>query len=367
MERVVGDDRVARPLRGSRPRGELRDPGQLAAAPREPVVGRGRECDVGRAAFEAASGLEDGDRRATEGEAVRLDLRFVPAVSVRVDVAREPAADDLAVACDAVGEIGVDDVAARATRHGVDRAVVLEHDPVVAVDRVDDVAAGAGDQQVAAERARQELSPRRTPDRRSTGGPNEAEREDDGQKRPHRDTVAPVDSRRVTPSRRLSQAISEGDGISLIVPVEQPDAARAAESDGAEALLARGSAIAAIREATSLPVVSYLEAELPQGDACIVGADADWEHLHAVDVEIVVRVEQEDELEEALERHDPEIFVLAGGEDGERLERVLSLLSDVPAGKLAIAELPDVTREEIEELERAGCDAILVGGSGSAR
>ncbi len=171
----------------------------------------------------------------------------------------------------------------------------------------------------------------------------------------------------MTPSRRLSQAISEGDGISLIVPVEQPDAARAAESDGAEALLARGSAIAAIREATSLPVVSYLEAELPQGDACIVGADADWEHLHAVDVEIVVRVEQEDELEEALERHDPEIFVLAGGEDGERLERVLSLLSDVPAGKLAIAELPDVTREEIEELERAGCDAILVGGSGSAR
>ena len=101
----------------------------------------------------------------------------------------------------------------------------------------------------------------------------------------------------------------------------------------------------------------------PHGDACIVGADADWEHLHALDVEIVVRVEQEDELEEALERHDPEIFVLAGGDDGERLERVLGLLSDVPAGKLAIAELPDVTREEIEELERAGCDAILLGGS----
>ena len=171
----------------------------------------------------------------------------------------------------------------------------------------------------------------------------------------------------MTPSRRLSQAISEGDGISLIVPVEQPEAARAAESDGAEALLARGTAIPAIRKATSLPVVSYFESGAPAGDACIVGTEADWEHLHALDVEIVVRVEHEDELEQALERHDPEIFVLAGGEADERLERVLSLLSDVPAGKLAIAELSRVTREEIDELERAGCDAVLVGASGSER
>ena len=171
----------------------------------------------------------------------------------------------------------------------------------------------------------------------------------------------------MTASRRLSQAISEGDGISLIVPVERPDAATAAEADGAEALLARGTAIAAIRAATSLPVVSYLERGAPEGDACIVGADADWEHLHALDVEIVVRVEHEDELEEALERHDPEIFVLACGESDERLERVLDLLSDVPAGKLAIAEVPGVTREEIDELERAGCDAVLVGASAPER
>lgn len=171
----------------------------------------------------------------------------------------------------------------------------------------------------------------------------------------------------MTPSRRLSQAISEGDGISLIVPVERPEAARAAEADGAEAVLARGDAIAAIREATSLPVVSYLDRGTPEGDACIVGADADWEHLHALDIEIVVRVEQEEELEDALERHDPEIFVLACGDTDERLERVLDLLSDVPAGKLAIAELPGVTRAEIDELERAGCDAVLVGAADSER
>ena len=166
----------------------------------------------------------------------------------------------------------------------------------------------------------------------------------------------------MTPSRRLSQAISEGDGISLIVQVERPDAARAAEADGAEAVLAPGDAIAAIRDATSLPVVSYL-GDSPDGDACIVGADADWEHLHELDIEIVVRVEQADELEEALERHDPEIFVLACGNSAERLERILDLLSDVPAGKLAIAELPGVTRDEIDELERAGCDAVLLGAA----
>jgi hypothetical protein len=171
----------------------------------------------------------------------------------------------------------------------------------------------------------------------------------------------------VTPSRRLSQAISEGDGISLIVPVGRPEAAQAAEADGAEAVLAHGDAIAAIRDAISLPVLSYLGEGHPEGHACIVRADADWEHLHALDVEIVVRVEEEDELEEALGQHDPEIFILACGEAEERLERVLALLSDVPAGKLAIAELPGVTRDEIDELERAGCDAVLLGAADSER
>ena len=55
-------------------------------------------------------------------------------------------------------------------------------------------------------------------------------------------------------SRRFSQAISEGDGISVIVDVDGPDAARAAEADGAEALVVRG-ALAGIREATELPIL----------------------------------------------------------------------------------------------------------------
>jgi indole-3-glycerol phosphate synthase len=39
---------------------------------------------------------------------------------------------------------------------------------------------------------------------------------------------------------------------------------------------------------------------------------------------------------------------------------LLGLLHDVPAGKLAIAELHDATREDVSELERSGVDAVLV-------
>jgi hypothetical protein len=39
---------------------------------------------------------------------------------------------------------------------------------------------------------------------------------------------------------------------------------------------------------------------------------------------------------------------------------VLDLLAAVPAGKLAIADLPLTTPHEVRELEHAGCDAVIV-------
>jgi indole-3-glycerol phosphate synthase len=39
---------------------------------------------------------------------------------------------------------------------------------------------------------------------------------------------------------------------------------------------------------------------------------------------------------------------------------VLELLPDVPAGKLAIAEVDVTSRDEVLALERAGIDAVLV-------
>jgi indole-3-glycerol phosphate synthase len=64
-----------------------------------------------------------------------------------------------------------------------------------------------------------------------------------------------------------------------------------------------------------------------------------------------------------LDRVDPEIFVLSPAEadrDETPLEVVLDLLAAVPAGKLAIADLRLTTPDEVQELERAGCDAVIV-------
>ena len=74
-------------------------------------------------------------------------------------------------------------------------------------------------------------------------------------------------------------------------------------------------------------------------------------------------VEDEEELEEALERVDPDIVLIslrAGADDEEELERALDLLPDVPAGKLVVVETEAVGREQVLALERAGVDALIV-------
>jgi indole-3-glycerol phosphate synthase len=91
-------------------------------------------------------------------------------------------------------------------------------------------------------------------------------------------------------------------------------------------------------------------------------------HARALDLglEIVVDVHDEDALTASLDRIDPEIFLLSPREaedDETPLERILDLLPDVPAGKLAIADLNVTTRDEVLALERAGIDAVLVGSA----
>jgi indole-3-glycerol phosphate synthase len=88
-----------------------------------------------------------------------------------------------------------------------------------------------------------------------------------------------------------------------------------------------------------------------------------WREVHDIGLECVVEVRDADELELALERLDPEIFLLAPQESGDAddpLASVLDLLPDIPAGKLAIADLEVTTPDEIAELERAGVDAVIV-------
>jgi indole-3-glycerol phosphate synthase len=179
-------------------------------------------------------------------------------------------------------------------------------------------------------------------------------------------------------ARRFSQAIAEGDGISVIAQVEDVDAARSAETDGAEGLLLRRR-LDGVRDATTLPILrrdqgSPREASEAGADACVLvaeGIEEDGDRLallHAealrLGLDCVIEVRDEEELERALERIDPEILLLSApdadpGSDDE-LDYVLELLPDVPAGKLAIADVAASSRDQVLALERAGVDAVIV-------
>jgi indole-3-glycerol phosphate synthase len=161
------------------------------------------------------------------------------------------------------------------------------------------------------------------------------------------------------------------DGISLLADATGVEAVRAAESYGAEGIVARPGA-GRLRDATELPILWYGDGEAGETglDACVVpveGLEAENGRLErlfsdALDagLDCVVAVRDEDQLQIALERLDPETLLLRAGNEQNGLAHVLGLLPDVPAGKLAVAEIEAVTREDVEELERAGVDAVIV-------
>src|SRR5436305_7584120 len=111
-------------------------------------------------------------------------------------------------------------------------------------------------------------------------------------------------------SRRFSQAISEGDGISVIVPVGDAGAAGAAQAQGAEPLLLTRS-VDGVRDASALPILwrggRAEDAERAGANAFVLvveeAADDDGrlEELHdaavARGLEVVVDVRDEEELE----------------------------------------------------------------------
>jgi NAD(P)H-dependent flavin oxidoreductase YrpB (nitropropane dioxygenase family) len=171
-------------------------------------------------------------------------------------------------------------------------------------------------------------------------------------------------------TRRFSQAISEGDGISVIVDVQDLGGARSAEEQGAEGIVLRG-VLGGIRDATELPILWLgdgppAEAADAGADAFVVRAEDELAaELHGqalgLGLDCVIRVANEEELEEVLNRLDPEIFLLAADGEDDEWEHTFDLLSSVPAGKLAIAAVLAPSREQVVELERAGVDAVIVG------
>lgn len=138
----------------------------------------------------------------------------------------------------------------------------------------------------------------------------------------------------------------------------------------------------AARSACSIPIIrkDFIVDPYQLYEAAVNGADAVllivraldddqlrrlYEEAEALDLDTLVEVHDAEELERAL---------LAGAEvvginnrdlDAMtiNIETTYELMPDVPAGKTVVAESGISGRDELEELDRVGVDAVLIGGS----
>jgi indole-3-glycerol phosphate synthase len=167
------------------------------------------------------------------------------------------------------------------------------------------------------------------------------------------------------------------------------DVVRAYERAGAAALSILtegphfGGSLDDLREAkaaSSLPILrkDFVVDSYQVFESAAVGADAillivaalepqELTRLHAealaLDLDVLVEVHDERELEVALEL-DADLIGINNRDLTDfsiDLARTFELLSDVPAGKTVVSESGIATREQLDELERVGVDAVLVG------
>jgi indole-3-glycerol phosphate synthase len=88
-------------------------------------------------------------------------------------------------------------------------------------------------------------------------------------------------------------------------------------------------------------------------------------HREAVglDLDVLVEVHDADELERALEI-DADMIGINNRDLADfsvSVERTFELLTDVPAGKTVVSESGLHARDQLDELERVGVDAVLIG------
>ncbi|MCW3066897.1 MAG: Indole-3-glycerol-phosphate synthase [Solirubrobacterales bacterium] len=136
------------------------------------------------------------------------------------------------------------------------------------------------------------------------------------------------------------------------------------------------------RETTHLPIMrkDFIVDPYQVYETAAAGADAlllivaaleprDLARLHAeargIDLDVIVEVHDEEELATALEL-DVDVIGINNRDLGDftvNIGRTFELLADVPAGKTVVSESGFRAREELDELERVGVDAVLVGES----
>ena len=137
----------------------------------------------------------------------------------------------------------------------------------------------------------------------------------------------------------------------------------------------------AARGASVLPILrkDFVVDAYQVYESAVAGADAillivaalepdDLASLHAealaLDLDVLVEVHSEDELERALEIADPDVIGINNRDLVDfsvDVERTYELLSDVPAGKTVVSESGIRTRDQLDDLERVGVDAVLIG------
>ncbi len=136
----------------------------------------------------------------------------------------------------------------------------------------------------------------------------------------------------------------------------------------------------AARAATRLPILrkDFVVDHYQLFESAAVGADAillivaaldprELTRLHhealALDLDVLVEVHDARELEVALEL-DADVIGINNRDLADfsvDVQRTFELLADVPAGKTVVSESGIATREQLDELERVGVDAVLVG------
>jgi indole-3-glycerol phosphate synthase len=138
----------------------------------------------------------------------------------------------------------------------------------------------------------------------------------------------------------------------------------------------------AARAACDLPILrkdfivdpyQLYEAAVHGADAVllIVGALEDrelramYEEARGLDLDCLVEVHDAEELQRALELDADVIGINNRDLDAGTVDvsTTYELMPDVPAGKTAVAESGISSRAELEELERVGVDAVLIGGA----
>jgi indole-3-glycerol phosphate synthase len=87
------------------------------------------------------------------------------------------------------------------------------------------------------------------------------------------------------------------------------------------------------------------------------------DEARALDLDCLIEVHSEDDLERAL-AIDAEVLGINNRDLSDLsvdVERTMELITDVPAGKTVVSESGYEHRDQLEELERVGVDAVLIG------